>query len=359
MAVIIARQKVRNTGSVRAWEKYQHDTPDLLRELGFATKVNDPLPGPNGVVHRVDVSARITVVGVPVLWIVECKLWNSRVPKEKVSALKDIVNDLAADRGLLMSEKWFQSGAVNLAAAKNITLSSLADLRSNAAEQLITSRVTRAELRLLRLIHRVTRDLRTFGPAVPPPADLNNAECEKWTRENPNGNFTLDWWAQYQRPRLKAWLAMRPYSGKALTPRFIECAADLSTAWRKSCVPYLAHDISTVTWDQVEEFPNEVARIKQTKVPSPVFTSKFCHFLLPRIFPVVDNDAVGGGWRTYGAYYKFVQNEWHETDPVVRSDLIAALKEEIGKDRISSEFPTVTTIVELRLIGRRHPRTMK
>jgi hypothetical protein len=165
--VIIARQKVRDTGSVRAWEKYQHDTADLLREFGFATKVNDPLQGPNSVVHRVDVSARITVAGVPVLWIVECKLWNSRVPKEKVSALKDIVNDLAADRGLLMSEKWFQSGAINLAAAKNITLSNLDDLRSNAAGQLITSRVTRAELRLLRLIHRVTRDLRTFGPAVP------------------------------------------------------------------------------------------------------------------------------------------------------------------------------------------------
>jgi hypothetical protein len=166
MTVIIVRQNARDTGSVRAWEKYQHDTAHLLRELGFTTKVNDPLQGPNSVVHRVDVSARITVAGVAVLWIVECKLWNSRVPKEKVSALKDIVNDLAADRGLLMSEEWFQSGAIKLAAAKNITLSSLEDLRSNAAEQLITSRVTRAELRLLRLIHRVTRDLRTFGPAV-------------------------------------------------------------------------------------------------------------------------------------------------------------------------------------------------
>jgi hypothetical protein len=107
----------------------------------------------------------------------------------------------------------------------------------------------------------------------------------------------------------------------------------------------------------VEAFPNEVAGIKPTKAPSPVFTSKFCHFLLPRIFPVVDNAAVGGGWRTYGAYYKFVQNEWHETDAAARGDLIAALKNEIGQNRIFSEFPMITTIVELRLIGRRHPRT--
>jgi hypothetical protein len=31
--------------------------------------------------------------------ITECKFWNRAVPKEKVSALKDIVNDLGARRG--------------------------------------------------------------------------------------------------------------------------------------------------------------------------------------------------------------------------------------------------------------------
>jgi hypothetical protein len=61
--------------------------------------VNDPLPAANGVVHKADVSARIALAGVNVLWIAECKLWNRAVPKEKVSALKDIVKDLDADRG--------------------------------------------------------------------------------------------------------------------------------------------------------------------------------------------------------------------------------------------------------------------
>jgi hypothetical protein len=86
-------------------EQYQHRTAGLLRELGFAAEMNDPLPAANGVVHKVGVSARIAVAGVNVLWIAECKLWNWVVPKEKVSALEDIVNDLGADRGLLMSER--------------------------------------------------------------------------------------------------------------------------------------------------------------------------------------------------------------------------------------------------------------
>jgi len=166
---------------LRAWERYQHQTADLLREIGFAAEVNDPLQAPNGVVHRVDVSARIALAGVSVLWIVECKLWNRAVPKEKVSALKDIVNDLGADRGLLMSEKGFQSGAVNLAAAKNVTLSSLDELRTSTAEQLIAARVTAADLRLLSLIRRITKDLRTFGPAVP---HLLPALAERLTEED-------------------------------------------------------------------------------------------------------------------------------------------------------------------------------
>lgn len=131
---------------MKPWEQYQHRTAELLGQLGFTTKVNDPLHAPNGVVHRVDVSARMTVAGVSMLWVAECKLWNRAVTKEKVSALKDIVNDLGADRGLLISEKGFQSGAVRLAAAKNITLSSLDELRANAAKQVISTEG--AELRL-------------------------------------------------------------------------------------------------------------------------------------------------------------------------------------------------------------------
>jgi restriction system protein len=71
---------------------------------------------------------------------------ETRVNKLHVSALKDIVNDLAADRGLLMSEKGIQSGAIQLASVKNITLSSLDDLRANAAEDLLAARVTAAAL---------------------------------------------------------------------------------------------------------------------------------------------------------------------------------------------------------------------
>lgn len=185
--------------------------------------------------------------------------------------------------------------------------------------------------------------------------DLGNAEYEKWARENLNGNFTLAWWQQYQLPRLRRWRAIRPYAGADLTPRFAQSATALSAAWQVACAPYLERDITSVSWQQVMAFPNEVAKIKPTKAPSPVFTSKFCHFLLPRVFPVVDNEAVGGGWSTYQAYFRYVQYEWNTTDASTRADLITALTEATGSTQLYSGYPIVTKIVELRLIGRSHP----
>lgn len=148
---------------MKAWERYQHDTAALLRELGFTAVVNDSIAEPNGTVHAVDVSARRTLAGVSLLWIVECKLWNRRVPIEKVATLKSIVDWIGADRGLLMSEQGFQSGAIRMARQKNITLSSLADLRVDASEELLAARVTVAEERLMNLALRVNRDLRPFA----------------------------------------------------------------------------------------------------------------------------------------------------------------------------------------------------
>jgi hypothetical protein len=152
---------------MKDWEKYQHDTADLLRELGFTAVVNDQLTEPNGTVHAVDVSARRTVGGIELLWVVECKLWNTPVPKEKVAALKAIVDGVGADRGLAMSQSGFQSGAIQIAKQKNISLSSLEDLRANAAEELLAARVEAAEQRIRNVTQKLIRDLRTFSAGIP------------------------------------------------------------------------------------------------------------------------------------------------------------------------------------------------
>jgi Restriction endonuclease len=145
---------------MRHWEQYQHQVAGLLRELGFSTAVNDLITGANGAVHEIDVSARRTLAGIDLLWVVECKLWNRAIPKEKVATLQSIVADIGADRGLLISEKGFQPGAHEMAKSKNITLCSTGYLLMHAAEELLAARVNATEKRLMDLALRVNKDLR-------------------------------------------------------------------------------------------------------------------------------------------------------------------------------------------------------
>jgi hypothetical protein len=72
-------------------------------------------------------------------------------------ALAAVVRDVGADRGFLLSEIGFQSGALRVAHNANITLTNVADLREAAHESLIQStgahihwRMTRVKRELLR-----------------------------------------------------------------------------------------------------------------------------------------------------------------------------------------------------------------
>lgn len=188
------------------------------------------------------------------------------------------------------------------------------------------------------------------------PMDFHNSDYERWHRENPHGEFTMEWWRPFLKT-LRAWIATRPVSGEVLTIRFQERVSVLGEAWSSACEPYLDGDISTVTWEQVQAFPTVVAGIKPTLTPSPVFTSKFCHFLLPRVFPVVDNEGLGNRWPTFESYFRFVQEQWVATEAAVRNRLVSELTtliESTGSP-VFAGFPMANKIVELRLTGRQHP----
>jgi hypothetical protein len=160
----------------------------------------------------------------------------------------------------------------------------------------------------------------------------------------------MPWWKRFLEV-LKDWKATRG-KGKTdvyLTSRAQARFAALGKAWDNGCVPNLNNDISGVTWAQVANFPGLVAEIKDVR--SPVFTSKFCHFLLPQVFPVVDNRAMGNHFSTYESYFEFVQSEWDETSEVTRASLCSILDRHIGATRIPN-YPATNKLVEVCLIGR-------
>ena len=96
---------------MKAWQQYQEEVASYFRSLGLDATTDVTITGVR-TSHDVDVLVKSRHVGFDITWIVECKHWASPVSKLHVMALREIVADIGADRGILLSESGFQSGAI-------------------------------------------------------------------------------------------------------------------------------------------------------------------------------------------------------------------------------------------------------
>ncbi|HZX80958.1 MAG TPA: restriction endonuclease [Lysobacter sp.] len=103
------------------WRQLQDSTAKLFRELGCEAAVEAMVEGARAV-HELDVQVKFRQFGIETTWVIECKSWRRNVTKEKVMALKAIIEDVGADRGVIVSASGFQAGAIRAAATSNITL---------------------------------------------------------------------------------------------------------------------------------------------------------------------------------------------------------------------------------------------
>lgn len=138
-----------------SWKDYQLQAAQFFRSLELTSTVEETVVGVRGS-HDIDVYVQGNVMGIPFSWVVECKHWKTNVPKEKVAALTSIIQDVGADRGFLLSETGFQSGALRMAEKSNVTLTSLADLATIVGDRPINIQVASLRLR----IHNVMTKLR-------------------------------------------------------------------------------------------------------------------------------------------------------------------------------------------------------
>jgi hypothetical protein len=110
------------------WRQFQEEAASLFHAASCGAKVDMQIEGARGK-HKVDVYVTFDKYGIKCSWIIECKFWNRNVTKEKVMVLIEIVSDCGADKGVIISRKGFQSGAIRAAQKTNITLTSLEDLK--------------------------------------------------------------------------------------------------------------------------------------------------------------------------------------------------------------------------------------
>src|SRR5680860_117317 len=114
-----------------AWRQYQEAAAAHFRSVGLEAQTDVKLEGARAL-HAIDVAVHLRQAGHQALWVVECKDWARPIPKERVLVLAEVVKDLGADRGVLLSESGFQKGALRAAANTNLELTSLSGLRARS-----------------------------------------------------------------------------------------------------------------------------------------------------------------------------------------------------------------------------------
>jgi hypothetical protein len=122
------------------WREYQEEAAGFFHSIGLEATINHTVQGVR-TKHAIDVYVKSHHVGFDVVWIVECKHWNTPVSKVHVLALREIVADVGVDRGILLCEAGFQSGALEAATLTNVHLTSLATLRGTASAEVTAMRV--------------------------------------------------------------------------------------------------------------------------------------------------------------------------------------------------------------------------
>ncbi|WP_288739459.1 restriction endonuclease [uncultured Rheinheimera sp.] len=118
--------------NVLNWKNYQEKVADFFRSLGLDAETDATVQGVR-TKHNVDVLVKSHHAGFDVTWIIECKHWKSKVSKLHVLALREIVQDTGADRGILLAEKGFQSGAIEAANLTNVQVTSLENVGKSAS----------------------------------------------------------------------------------------------------------------------------------------------------------------------------------------------------------------------------------
>jgi len=188
------------------------------------------------------------------------------------------------------------------------------------------------------------------------PKDFHNRVYMEMSDERMDG-LGLAWWG-ITSARLVDWQALRGASAVETYRNGIATLDELDAGY-KALVRAHGDDgpmLETTSWKTLRWLFEAASRIKKLKVPSNVFSSKLCHFILPTAFVVVDRQVAPGLSLDYGEHWTTCKKAWNAADNKDELEgILAAAIREAPTNEISVHYPWSTKIVELCLIGSRRP----
>jgi hypothetical protein len=155
---------MENPPGVSGWRAYQDEVARLFRGLGCSAEADVSLQGTTAS-HLVDLWVGFKDLGLDERWVVECKDYQDSVPKGKVLALKALVEDVGADRGILVTQADLQADAIEAAQTGNVTLVMCEALAELVEADVLEIRAYRLEATLAGLLQRALNLSQRFqGP---------------------------------------------------------------------------------------------------------------------------------------------------------------------------------------------------
>lgn len=140
-----------NRKEPKDWKDLQAKVAKLYGNLGCKTEVEVFVEGVR-TKHKIDVFVIFEFGGLKYRIIIECKYWNTKVRKAQVGTLVGVLEDIGAEKGIIVSKKGFQPGAHKLASYTNIDLLTFREL------------IKKSELHLERFkIHYILDKIRTLS----------------------------------------------------------------------------------------------------------------------------------------------------------------------------------------------------
>jgi hypothetical protein len=116
-------------GSVTEWADLQTKVRDFFREMGYEANTTVTIPLSNNGKAEVDVLAEKTDTPLRQKILIECKYWNSDVPRAIVQSFKMDVQEAGANFGIIVSKQGFQSGAYEGVALTTVNLMTFEELQ--------------------------------------------------------------------------------------------------------------------------------------------------------------------------------------------------------------------------------------
>lgn len=114
------------------WKKFEEFVANIQKYLTPHAKVthNEFIQGKSGVKRQVDVVVRYNLGQFNLLVVIDCKDWKNPVDIGNVGSFSDLVEDIGANRGAIVCNAGFTSGALKRAQEKGIDLLRVADAES-------------------------------------------------------------------------------------------------------------------------------------------------------------------------------------------------------------------------------------